>query len=126
MNRKQAFIDFVNDLIKNCKYPVEMNEDVEFYWNYLKNSNDDEIKNPLFTENGKRLLICLQKHPEKETWKAREVADELGISSRSVSGGMRKLVNDGFVEKLNDNPVVYAITNKGKEITIEEELRRKY
>ena len=79
-----------------------------------------EIKNPLFTENGKRLLICLQEHPEKEAWKAREVADELGISSRSVSGGMRKLVNDGFVEKLNDNPVVYAITNKGKEITIEE------
>ena len=66
MNRKQAFIDFVNDLIKNCKYPVEMNEDVEFYWNYLKNSNDDEIKNPLFTENGKRLLICLQEHPEKK------------------------------------------------------------
>lgn len=97
-----------------------MSEDAEFYWNYLKNSNDDEIKNPLFTENGKRLLICLQEHPEKEAWKAREVADELGISSRSVSGGMRKLVNDGFVEKLNDNPVVYAITNKGKEITIEE------
>ena len=44
MNRKQAFIDFVNDLIKNCKYPVGMSEDAEFYWNYLKNSNDDEIK----------------------------------------------------------------------------------
>ena len=120
MNRKQAFIDFVNDLIKNCEHPVGMSEDAEFYWNYLKNSNDNEIENPLFTENGKRLLICLQEHPEKEAWKAREVTDELGISSRSVSGGMRKLVNDGFVEKLNDNPVVYAITNKGKEITIEE------
>lgn len=120
MSRKQAFIDFVNDLIKNCEHPVGMSEDAEFYWNYLKNSNDDEIKNPLFTENGKRLLICLQEHSEKEAWKAREVAEELGISSRSVSGGMRKLVNDGFVEKLNDNPVVYAITNKGKEITIEE------
>lgn len=120
MNRKQAFIDFVNDLIKNCEHPVGMSEDAEFYWNYLKNSNDNEIENPVFTENGKRLLTCLQEHPEKEAWKAREVAEELGISSRSVSGGMRKLVNDGFVEKLNDNPVVYAITNKGKEITIEE------
>lgn len=36
MNRKQAFIDFVNDLIKNCKYPTGMSEDAEFYWNYLK------------------------------------------------------------------------------------------
>ena len=121
MNRKQAFIDFVNDLIENCKYPVEMNEDVEFYWNYLKNSNDDEIKNPLFTENGKRLLICLQEHPEKEAWKAREVADELGISSRSVSGAMRKLVTDNFVEKIGKNPSIYMLTEKGKNYNIKGE-----
>ena len=120
MNRKQAFIDFVNDLIKNCKHPIEMDENAEFYWNYLKNSDDKETENPLFTENGKRLQICLQEHPEKEAWKAREVADELGISSRSIAGGMRKLVNDGFVEKLEENPAIYAITTKGKEINIEE------
>jgi predicted transcriptional regulator len=51
-------------------------------------------------------------------WKARDIAEGLFISSRAVSGAMRKLVTDGFVEKLGADPVVYTITEKGKNVTI--------
>lgn len=119
MSKKQAFIDFVNDLIENCNHPVEMNEDVEFYWNYLNNSDDKEVATPLFTDNGKMILVFLQEHPENDTWKSKDIAELLGISSRSVSGSMRKLVNDGYVEKIDDNPAIYAITTKGKDIKID-------
>ena len=43
----------------------------------------------------------------------------MGVSSRSVSGAIRKLVNDGFVEKVSTDPVLYSITTKGIEVTID-------
>jgi predicted transcriptional regulator len=52
-------------------------------------------------------------------WKARDIAEEMFISSRAVSGAMRKLVTDGFVEKIGKEPVVYTLTDTGKNIVIE-------
>ena len=43
----------------------------------------------------------------------------LSSSSRSVSGTMRKLVSDGFVEKIGDKSALYIITTKGKELEID-------
>ena len=51
--------------------------------------------------------------------KARDIAEGLFISSRAVSGAMRKLVTDGFVEKVGQDPVIYSITDNGKNIDIE-------
>lgn len=50
--------------------------------------------------------------------KSKEIAENLLISSRAVSGSMRKLVSDGFVEKVSQNPIVYTLTEKGKNIEI--------
>jgi DNA-binding PadR family transcriptional regulator len=33
---------------------------------------------------------------------------------------MRKLANDGFVEKLGKDPVIYTLTEKGKNYNIED------
>ena len=41
----------------------------------------------------------------------------MNITSRTASGAMRKLVTDGYVEKMGENPVVYSLTDKG--ITID-------
>ena len=51
--------------------------------------------------------------------KARDIAEGLFISSRAVSGAMRKLVSDGFVEKVGQDPTIYSLTNNGKIISIE-------
>lgn len=121
MTRKEAFIEFVNDLIKNCDHSVEMSEDAEFYWNYLNDSKDKDktVDKPALTDNGKLILSCLQVHTEIETWTSKALAGVLDISGRTVSGAIRKLVNDGFVEKLENDPVIYAITSKGKEYKID-------
>ena len=52
-------------------------------------------------------------------WKSKDIAEGLFISSRAVSGAMRKLVTDGFVEKVGQDPVIYALTEQGKNIEIE-------
>ena len=51
--------------------------------------------------------------------KARDIAEDLFISSRSVSGTMRKLVNDGFCEKIGKDPAIYVLTEKGKNFIID-------
>ena len=48
-------------------------------------------------------------------FKAKEIGEGLGISSRTASGAMRKLVTDGYIEKVGATPVVYSLTTLGVE-----------
>jgi predicted transcriptional regulator len=107
---KEMFIKSVENCIE--KYPQEFTEEAIKYFTSFKNIVSEEKEE--FTETGKRILICMQAS-EKEMWKAKDIADEIEISSKSVSGSMRKLVTDGYVEKQGKNPVIYTLTLKGKE-----------
>jgi predicted transcriptional regulator len=51
--------------------------------------------------------------------KSKDIAAGLGLSSRAVSGTLRKLVNDGFVDKMGKDPIIYTITEKGTNYTID-------
>lgn len=115
MSKKQEFIKYVEMAID--AYPVEMNNDAMAYWEALKGK--EEIDKPLFTDNGKLILKYLQENQETTNWKARDVAEGLFISSRAVSGAMRKLCSDGFVEKVGQDPVIYILTENGKNIEID-------
>ena len=52
--------------------------------------------------------------------RAKEIAENMFVSSRAISGAMRKLVSDGFVEKIGKEPVMYALTDNGRNIVIED------
>ena len=54
-------------------------------------------------------------------FKAKDIGEGLGISSRTASGAMRKLVTDGYVEKIGESPVVYALTSFGIEVNVDAE-----
>lgn len=114
MTKKQAFINYVKDLFNDPDVP----EDVRSYWDGL--IADKSGDKPLFTENGKNVLKFLQDNQETETWKAKDIAAAMMISSRSVAGSARKLVNDGYLEKVGQDPVFYTLTEKGKEINLDE------
>ena len=93
-----------------------MSENVRLYWEALKGKVEED--KPIFTDNGKLILQYLKDHQETPMWKARDIAEGLFISSRAVSGAIRKLVTDGFVEKVGQEPVIYSLTENGKNIEI--------
>ena len=115
---KQEFLDFVNALIAAAPDVAEekMTENVKTYLEALK---DKKAEKPEVTDNGKLIIKFLQEAPAG-FYKAKDIADGLYVSSRNVSGAIRKLVTDGFVEKMGETPVLYSITEKGKEFKIEE------
>ena len=116
MSAKSEFINFIKDLAK------EVDEDswpagAKDYWEMLTT----EKEKPEFTDNGKLILKYLQDTvSDKPQQKAKDIADGLLMTSRRVSGAIRKLVTDGYVEKVSKDPVVYALTEKGKNKIIED------
>ena len=115
---KQEFLDFVNALIAAAPDVANdlMTENVKTYLEALK---DKKAEKPEVTDNGKLIIKFLQEAPAG-IYKAKDIADGLYVSSRNVSGAIRKLVADGFVEKMGESPVLYSITEKGKEFKIED------
>lgn len=118
---KQEFLEFLNKLMEAAPDIVAefKTENIDTYIKALEGA--EEINKPDLTENGKAILKFLQENDNKLSWKAREIAEGLFISSRGVSGSMRKLVTDGFVEKIGQNPATYTLTEKGKNYIIEED-----
>ena len=117
MSKKSKFIEFVDDALFSKVDINEVDSDIVAYWEALKGTND--VEKPTFTDNGKLVMEYLKGLPEGgPALKSREIAEALFVSSRSVSGAMRKLVTDGFVEKIGQDPVMYSLTEKGKNIEI--------
>lgn len=115
---KKEFLDFVNALIAAAPDVAKnlMNDNIKAYMNAISENQNDK---PEITDNGKLILKYMQDNTDTMMWKAKDIAEGLFISSRTVSGGMRKLVTDGFCEKVGSDPVIYTITEKGKNYKID-------
>lgn len=117
---KKEFLDFINQLM-NANPDLTnklMTEDIEAYLKILAEVKDDK---PVLSENGKIILEFLQEHLDNRLWKSKDIAEQIGLGSRSVSGAMRKLCNDGFCEKIGKDPCIFALTEKGKTFVIEKD-----
>lgn len=110
----QSFIDYFDELTKDKELPQEVQE----FYDLLKSQQDSYIEKPMFTESGLEILEYLQSCSAKSL-KAKDIADGMGISSRKVSGSIRKLCADGYVDKFGKSPVLYSLTANGKEFNIE-------
>lgn len=117
MNKYKQFLDYFDWLVENCKQPVVMPDEVQDVYNMLQ--EQQAMEKPMFTESGLSILEYLQTCDAKSL-KARDIADGMVISSRQVSGAIRKLVTDGFVDKMGSSPVIYSLTTKGKNFNIKE------
>ena len=116
MSKKDEFIKYIEMAIE--AYPTPMNEEAKIYWEAFKGKVEED--KPILTDNGKLILKYLQELPDNSSaMKAKDIAEGMFASSRTVSGAMRKLVSDGFVEKVGQDPVMYSLTEKGKNIKIE-------
>lgn len=123
MSKKEMFINEVSNIIQNQtgqKMEDILSPDALDFWNGLNSTGDSE--KPAFTPNGKLVLDYIQKNKDtyNNLFKAKDIGEGLGISSRTASGAMRKLVTDGWLEKVGQNPTVYSLTQKGIEVNLEE------
>lgn len=107
--RKEIFIRTVESLF--TKYTFEENisqEALDFFEDYKKCQSSNKKK---FTEKGMNILLAMR---EVNDWiTASALGKQMDVSGRSVSGSMRKLVEDGYIEKRAGNPAAYKITEKG-------------
>jgi predicted transcriptional regulator len=112
MTIKEEFFKYFDYLVKNCKEPTEIPENVKQFLNVLQETKEKESTG--VTDNGKLILQYMQNDDTKPLLKAKDIAEGLGISARTVSGAMRKLVTDNYVEKISTDPIIYSLTEKGK------------
>lgn len=117
MNKE--ILEFINAMIAAAPEVAEklMTENVRAYLQCLEEGKSNE--KPAITDNGKLILKYMQTS-STPMLKAKDIAEGLFVSSRQVAGAMRKLVSDEFVLKVGENPIVYMLTEKGKEFIIEE------
>ena len=117
MSKCTKFLEFFDYLVKeaNIEIPQEVNE----FYQMLMTSEKNFVEKPAFTETGLAVLDYLQQC-NIPSMKAKEIAEGMILPSRKVSGAMRKLCADGYVEKFGQNPVIYALTDKGKNIDLKE------
>jgi DNA-binding MarR family transcriptional regulator len=122
MSKKQKFIEMVEVLLAMTEKKMEPDKEALEYFNILKAADINNDK-PKFTENGKLVLKYMQENKElrNNIFNAKEVGEGLGVSSRTASGAMRKLVTDGYVEKIGTNPVIYSLTTSGVEVNVNAE-----
>lgn len=121
MTKKEAFISEIEEIIENVRKTTgksPLSDDAEAYFNVLKGDGDKE--KPAFTEKGKAILEFMQENKDtyNNIFKAKEIGEGMGISSRTASGAMRKLVTDGYLEKMGENPVSYSLTDLGISIDL--------
>lgn len=124
--KKEAFLKIVKAEIFDrpdiwAENYSDIFSDAADYFNGLSVSGDSG--KPKFTQNGKLVLKYMQDNKDtyNNLFKAKDIGEGMGISSRTASGAMRKLVTDGWVERIGENPVVYSLTDKGTVINPNEE-----
>lgn len=119
MSKKEKFIEMVEILIRNAE-----NDDLKEYKEALEYFEMfkaiKETEKPKFTEIGKKVIQYMKDNREKynNMFKAKEIGEGLFVSSRGAGGALRKLVTDGYAEKIGENPVVYALTDLGINVEI--------
>ena len=121
MTNKEAFISEIEKITENFEEPVLLQEILsEQAYDFFISLKEDKKTNEEITEKGTIILEYMQKESEKNVtnFTAKSIGEGLEQNSRSISGGMRKLVSCGYVEKTGENPIVYKLTEKGKNLTI--------
>ncbi len=115
MTNKEKFISEIEEIMASG---VSLSEGAVAFLNELKMQKVS--KSVDITENGYKILGFMKENANQynNIFKAKEIAEGLFMPPKSVSGSMRKLVTDGYVEKVGKDPVCYSITDKGKDKVI--------
>lgn len=103
----QTLTDILTEYIDSSKDEEKIN--------YIKNlleSNQPGATEEL-TEKNQKILTWMKEAKDicNNTFSAKQIGDGLFMSGRAVSGSIRKLVTLGLVKKIDNNPVLYSLTD---------------
>jgi DNA-binding MarR family transcriptional regulator len=115
--KKECFIEEIIKLLADAPENYFSPDALDF-WNGLQAGGDEPLK---FTKTGALALKYMQENKDSynNLFKAKDIGEGLTLSTRAVTGSLRKLVNDGYCEKVGQNPIIYSLTTKGKEAEVE-------
>lgn len=117
MSKKEKFIELVKVLMENVSIDETEWGDALIYFKALQMSEDNA--KPAITDKGKDIILFIQNNyvSFNNMFSSKQIADGMGVPTKSVSASMRGLVSGGYLEKISDKPVIYSITEKGKDYT---------
>lgn len=121
MTKKEAFIKMVQEIIfdnvdnYNDYFKSEDGKLAQAYWADFQKASASNTKE--MTDMGYKVICFMQENMEALPMLAKDIGDGIGTSGRSVASSMRKLADDGYVEKIGKDPTTYDLTDKGKEYT---------
>lgn len=120
MTDRESFVDYVGRIIEEFDKDITKTthgEQVRRYWKVLLDGEETDKK---VTENGQKILIFMQENEEamNNIFTSKEIAEALFVSGRSISGSMRKLFGDGYINKEGNNPVKYSLTDLGRNLSL--------
>ena len=116
MTKREKFIELVDKMIEAMDFTAsELDENKDALEFFAGFKYTQVAEKPKFTENGKIILQFMQRNRDKynNLFKAKDIGEGLGISSKGAAGSIRKLITDGYAEKNGTEPVVYSLTGKG-------------
>ena len=124
MNKKDLFVMMVEAFlekgtVEGILSTSQLDEAIA-YFNSFKSTQDKKADKPQFTDNGKLILKAMIENNEERAnmFSAKQIAEYAFITSRQVSGAIRKLVADGYCEKVGQDPIIYSLTDLGKQIDV--------
>lgn len=115
MTNREKFIDEMTTILtaKGGDSSEMLSEGALAYWNELVGG---KASMGGMTESGEKVLTWMLENEKAHSnmFSAKTIGEGLFTSSRMVSGAMRKLVTDGYVEKTGQNPVSYSLTDTAR------------
>ena len=124
MNKKDLFVMMVEAFLEKGTVEGTLStsqlDEAIAYFNAFKSTQDKKADKPQFTDNGKLILKAMIENNEERAnmFSAKQIAEYAFITSRQVSGAIRKLVTDGYCEKVGQDPIIYSLTDLGKQIDV--------
>ena len=124
MNKKELFVMMVEAFLEKGTVEGTLStsqlDEAIAYFNAFKSTQDKKADKPQFTDNGKLILKAMIENNEERAnmFSAKQIAEYAFITSRQVSGAIRKLVTDGYCEKVGQDPIIYSLTDLGKQIEV--------
>ena len=110
MSKKELFIKEIEEkILLDEKF---LSKEAIEYFETLKAQKEKGS----MTENGKIILKYMQENCNDATiFTAKTIGTGINMPARSVSGSIRKLVNENYVKKIATSPITYSLTKLGQE-----------